>query len=385
MRILHVIESLSPSRGGPPAVVVNLAGCQAKWGMDVSIATRAHPELAKWWVEWQQKVPCAEHIQIQAFPPRSLREIQRNTATADIVHVHGVWDSLVYASLRTRSKCSRARLVLAPHGMLSKWSMEQKRWKKSIALALVWRKLLNGIDAFHVLNDAERTEICNQFPSAKLFQLPNGVGTESCNIPEPTTQDIRLLPTGKPYILFLARLHHMKGVDRLLRAYAEGTRAGLWRDVDLIIAGPDFGELQRVRRYIDDTSLAQRVHYVGEVSGGKKWLLVKRAACLCQPSRYEGFSVTLIESLACGIPIVITPEANFREAEQRGAALVAEGDSEELMRALALILSNADLRVKMGAAGARMVRDHYTWERICEQSLNCYASLSTSRAVSKVS
>jgi glycosyltransferase involved in cell wall biosynthesis len=121
--------------------------------------------------------------------------------------------------------------------------------------------------------------------------------------------------------------------------------------------------------------LADRVEFIGHVSGEKKEKLLQYASVLCQPSHHEGFSVSLLEALAAGVPVVTTPNANFPEIAQSGCGIVCEGSPQVLANALRTICCDAVLRERMGAAGRQLVASRYTWERIAKHSLAIYKSL----------
>jgi glycosyltransferase involved in cell wall biosynthesis len=183
------------------------------------------------------------------------------------------------------------------------------------------------------------------------------------------------LTGGRPFFLFLARLHHMKGPDRLLRAFALAVQSNLPPETNLIIAGPDFGMLTALTDEAHRLGVSSRVRFVGSVRGPLKLALLQHALCLCQPSRYEGFSVTLLESLACGVPVVITPESNFPEVAAHGAGLVVEGSTEQLSAALVRLAREPQIRAAMIAAGLQLVAREFTWTAVAKRSLLAYERL----------
>jgi glycosyltransferase involved in cell wall biosynthesis len=146
-------------------------------------------------------------------------------------------------------------------------------------------------------------------------------------------------------------------------------------EVDLVVAGPDFGMLATLRGLARDLGVSSRVRFVGTVRGAIKVALLRHALCLCQPSLYEGFSITVLESLACGVPALITPESNFPEVATHGAGLVVDGAAENLSVALARIAQEPRMRAAMGAAGLELVRREFTWTAVAQRSLLAYEKL----------
>jgi glycosyltransferase involved in cell wall biosynthesis len=273
-----------------------------------------------------------------------------------------------------------APTILAPHGTLSTWSLRQKRLKKALALAMSWRRSLMRLDALHALNGAECREVERELPGARVEILPNGVNLEEFAPPsQPVDELLAPLTGGRPYFLFLARLHHVKGPDRLLRAFALAVRSNMLPEVDLVIAGPDFGMLETLRGLTQDLGVGLRVRFVGPVRGPLKAALLRHALCVCQPSLYECFSITVLESLACGVPVLITPESNFPEVAAHGAGLVVDGAPEKLASALARLAQEPQMRAMMGAAGLDLVRREFTWRAVAEHSLLAYERLRSSQ------
>src|SRR5690606_3078928 len=83
-------------------------------------------------------------------------------------------------------------------------------------------------------------------------------------------------------------------------------------------------------------------------------------------------SVAITEALACGVPVAITDACHFPEVGEAGAGMVSPLDSVAVAAALELILEDPDRAVQMGAAGAKLVRDNYTWPRIALQTIAAY-------------
>ena len=170
----------------------------------------------------------------------------------------------------------------------------------------------------------------------------------------------------------------MKGPDRLIDAFAHCLRSRrLPQDFELVIAGPDFGMLRDLRERAAKLDVVDRVRFPGAVFGSEKKSLLNGAATLCQPSRHEGFSLTLLEALAHGVPVVTTPECNFPEVSAADYSLVVDGDDvEALSSALSSVVADPGLRERMSDAGRLLVMQHYTWRNIAEQSLNVYTQCS---------
>jgi glycosyltransferase involved in cell wall biosynthesis len=369
MRIAHVIQSIDPRFGGPSAVVMRLARAQANLGASVSVVTVSSENERRCFDDWIARMGSSAAIELVLWPGGWLRNFRVDRLVRelflrhDIVHIHGVWDSLVTRCLSARVR-GGARIVLAPHGMLSTWSMRQKQAKKILAWKLWMRSALTRVDRFHVLNDAESLEVRALLPGARSALLPNGTDLPAA----------RRSPSEKKHILFLARLHYMKGPDRLVDAFALCVqKSTVPPGTELVVAGPDFGMLTELRGRAAQLGVSHLVRFPGTVLGAEKDALLNGSIALCQPSRHEGFSLTLLEALAHGVPVIATPESNFPAISSAGCGLIVRGDETDgLASALTRIAAEPGLREKMSHAGRLLVEQHYTWEKIADRSLHVY-------------
>jgi glycosyltransferase involved in cell wall biosynthesis len=172
--------------------------------------------------------------------------------------------------------------------------------------------------------------------------------------------------------VFLARLGYYKGLDLLIPAFER--IAATYLDVHLVIAGADFGYEATLRQLITASGLSIRIHVLGGVYGMNKVHLLRNALCLCHPTRHEGFSVTLLEAMASSLPIITTSDAHFPEAATAGAGIIIAAAPNAIADALALLLQNDALRIRMGIAGRQLVESRYDWSIIAASLVKAYAS-----------
>ena len=385
MRILHVIDSLPRENGGMPAVVVRLAVAQKAAGLEPAIVChdeRALREHIQWWSSQVLGFAAVKVIPCGWLPSKAASLVRQ----FDVVHVHGVWTP-VPTMMCWHALRAGVPTLLAPHGMLSTWSLEQKRPRKALSLALIWRRLVRNVTFLHALNQAEQQELAARFRGTDIRVIPNGIFAEEfADLPH-RGDSARVIPTlvdGRRYVLFLARLHFMKAPDLLIDAFAR--LAASVPDVDLVVAGPDYGMEATLRSQIRELGLSERVHLPGAVYGRAKLALLRDALCMCQPSRHEGFSVSMLEALACGVPVVTTQTANFPEVATEGAGFIAAADSESVSAALLALVQDEELRSRQSAAARELVSRRYTWEAVQGCALRVYdEAIATARARGRAS
>src|SRR5262249_1974670 len=118
--------------------------------------------------------------------------------------------------------------------------------------------------------------------------------------------------------------------------------------------------------------VAERVQFIGPVYGDAKWTLLRRAKIFALPSYSENFGNAVLEAMACGIPVVVTPEVGLATTvDKAGAGLVIGGAPNTFGPALAELMSDAERRAAMGAAG-RAAAGHFSWDAIAGQMKAVY-------------
>ncbi len=381
LKIAHVIASLDPAAGGPPMVVLRLAGAQAALGHDVSVVSFDVPDARDRTDEAMRGLPYIDKITVHRIAQGGILERTLGVglgpklgpwlADRQIVQLHGVWEPMLRISASIA--CKRAvPYVIMPHGMLDRWSMAQKRTKKRIALSLAYRRMLDGAAYLHALNDDEVGPIRELGIVAPIHVIPNGVFLEEIE-PLPRAgafRDAHPELGDDPFILFLSRLHYKKGLDYLADAFVE-VAAGHPR-ARLVVAGPDGGVRQTFEQSVRDAGVGDRVHVVGPIYGSAKYEAIVDAACFCLPSRQEGFSIAITESLACGTPVVISDACHFPEVAQARAGFVLPLDPKRFAQSMLTLLEDNALRNTMSGNARTLVRERYTWPKIAEQALACY-------------
>jgi glycosyltransferase involved in cell wall biosynthesis len=290
---------------------------------------------------------------------------------ADVVHIHGVWDPIVRV---TSEICRRYNTpyVIRPCGMLDPWALNQRPLKKRLAMKLAYRAMIDGAMFLHVLNADEFRLVKLLAFHSPMETIPNGVFPEELDktVAPGTFRRLRPELGDAPYVLFLSRLHYKKGLDYLIDAFAQV--AAQRPDVRLVVAGPDGGERKPFEARVKALGLVPRVHVVGPLYGAAKYAALSEAACFCLPSRQEGFSLAITEALGMGVPAVISTECHFPEVATTHAGHITPLDAGAIAAALLDVLAEPARRGEMGRAGARMVREHYTWPKIARRAVDCY-------------
>lgn len=171
-------------------------------------------------------------------------------------------------------------------------------------------------------------------------------------------------------VLFLSRIHKIKGPDLLAKAFAELSKE--IDDAKLVIAGPDDGYLPELKRLIKELKIEEKVLFTGLVHGRDKLEAYIDAEVYVLPSSYEIFGRTLLEAMACGTPVVVTDRCGIADVVNGQAGLVVPYDKDALGKAIADILSDEKRRRDFGERGKLLVRERFSWSIIAERIEDIY-------------
>lgn len=390
MKILHVTQTMDPAWGGPPAVVMRIAGAQALAGHTVSVISDAAPGREKAVTDSLRNVPGVDKVPFSTVPlglgwnatfkqAGITAPIAAAVQAADFVHMHEVWPPILVHARRACAKFNKPYCV-TPHSAMDPWALSQSKAKKWVADNLLgYRAVLKQAAFFHALTAVEAEHVAAFVPGAKTHIVPNGVFLEEFSpLPEPGAFRAKVPALeGKPFILFLSRLHYKKGLDYLADAFK--IVAAQHPTVMLAVVGPDGGALADFNTRIAAANLQSRVHVHGPVYGKDKFAAYIDAACFCLPSRMEGFSIAITEALACGNPVVISKGCNFPEVADVDAGYVVDLSAQNVADACLKVLSDPAHAAAQGKRGREMVIDRFTWPSISARLVNYYQQHTAAR------
>lgn len=262
------------------------------------------------------------------------------------------------------ARAARVPYMIAAHGMAEPWALSHKRWKKRLYLALVEARNLRRASCLHALSRPEIGHLRKLAPWTPVCFIPNGVElTPFDSLPPRQILEAECPElAGKFVLLFFGRVHKKKGLDLL--AEALGRVAPAHPDLHLVIAGTDDGALSPFRDRMAELGLTRRITYLGHVALQRAEAAWSAADAFVLPSYSEGFSMAILEAMACRLPCLITTACHFPEAAAAGAAVVSDPNVDSVTQGLReLIELTADERNRLGANARRLVEAHYTWNR----------------------
>jgi glycosyltransferase involved in cell wall biosynthesis len=359
---LHLCNGLDPVRdGGMVPSILGMTGALKRAGGDVRIVTSSPSRL-------DDVANVAEGLAI-AGPETNLAEA---VGSAEVVHMHGLWQTHTRRGGRF-ARDARVPYVMAVHGMADPWALRHKQWKKKLYLSLVESRNLRRASCLHALSRPEIDHLRGLAPWSPVCFIPNGVDLAAFDDLPPRSAIEVDHPElkGKFVLLFFGRLHAKKGIDLL--AEAMGSLCPDFPELHVLIAGKDDGEWTPFADRVARFGLSDRVTYVGHVSGERSRQVWAAADAFALPSYSEGFSMAILEALACSLPCVFTTACHFPEAGKADAALVVDPKADAVTSAIRDLLERSPAeRARLGANGRRLVESDYTWDQQAERLASVY-------------
>lgn len=381
MKIVHYLFSTDQRLGGPVRAVSDLCLLLAKGGNDVSLVTSIPTDAPTGWTG-ADRTPRLVVVPPPARPGKVFSKPQVAAmrpliAGADALHLHGIWE-LFNIQLAKTATAAGVPYFISTRGMLDEYCFDHRGFKKRVYMALFARRWLAGARRIHCTADEELRQSQRFFPAGRGVVIPNLMDLAPfADPPGPdlARQKFPFLPAPRPVAVFLGRLHPIKGIDRLLDAAKILFDRG--KPFDIVLAGPpESADYDRqLREQAQRLGLADSVHFVGMVSGPAKLSLLRACDLFVQPSHHENFGMSLVEALACALPVVTTHGVKiWPELERSGGAVITSAEPEPFAAALESVLFDRSRLQDMGRRGRAWVMDFLDADRVRAQYEAMYAA-----------
>ncbi|AVH62387.1 MULTISPECIES: glycosyltransferase [unclassified Nostoc] len=387
MKILHIIPSVASVRGGPSQAVLETVKALRNQGVAAEIVTTndngnnlLDVPLGKP-IEYKQVPvqffsrfsPKVTSIREFAFSSQLTTWLWQNAKKYDLLHIHAIFS---YASTVAMAiaRFQGIPYIVRPLGQLCEWSLQQSARRKQIYLNLIERSNLNHSQALHLTSEQEQQEVSRLALSPPTFVLPHGLSIPPA-IPNARSRlrEHLQVPADEPIILFLSRLHPKKGLDYLIPALGKLTNYRF----TFVIAGSGSKEYEaEIESLIVSNGMRDRTHFAGFVTGEEKNLFIQGSDIFALTSYAENFGIAVLEALAVGIPVVVTPGVALAAVvQQNKLGYVPELDVQAIAEAVDCYLSHPQAIKDMGDRARKLVLENYTWNHIAENLMEIYTKL----------
>lgn len=381
MKVLHVVPSYLPATryGGPIYSVHGLCKSLVERGVEVDVYTTNVDGPGVSDVDLGSAVSL-DGVQVSYFPtglgrrlyrsPRMGEALARNMPRFDVVHLHSVF---LWPTTRAAFEARRFGIpyIISPRGMLVPGLIQRKsRLLKSAWIYTFERRNISGAAGVHVTADLEAQELCQfNFEPKRIDIIPNGIDL----LPDSELAALKAnaIRQTVPVVFSLGRMNWKKGLDRLILAMTKTEKARL------VLAGNDEENYaSRLTKLVAENNLMSRTQILGPLHGRAKWEAFAQSDIFALPSYSENFGIAVLEAMACGLPVVITPEVGLaKTVKEVGAGIVVSGDPSEFGAALAHLIAHPELRREMGERGRRAAKERFSWNSVAEQMEDLYSQV----------
>lgn len=283
-----------------------------------------------------------------------------------VVHAHQ-YTPFFYAALARLRPGRRFKLILTEHGRHYPDLVSAKRRLGNRLLLARLADRINAVCAF----SADALAVKDGFPRERIEIIPNGIDLAEYDQASAASD----LPAGRRFITTIARFHPVKDHATLIRAFAR--IAGRFPDVDLLLAGE--GPLKHDLESLTATlRVTDRVRFLGVRRDVPA--LLKATTIFALTSVSEGASLTVLEAMAAGRPIVLTDVGGNPELVRRDVdgLLAPRGDVDGIAQAFASLLSDSALAARLAESASQRVRREFLLDRTIERYYELYRALAAS-------
>jgi glycosyltransferase involved in cell wall biosynthesis len=243
--------------------------------------------------------------------------------------------------------------------------------------------LIKKADRFvSISSDITLEYISNGVDCRKIKYIPHGVDTGRFH---PVSYEEKLnlrhklgLPASKTIVAFVGRLVSTKGLPLLIRVWKD--IVSIHSDAYLVLVGSgDYGAYNyesELRDFVQTQALDGSVYFAGKVENVQRYFQASDIFVL--PSETEGFGIALIEAMACGLPVVVTPTSGPKDIVKNGENGIHITNFQELYIALDSLLMNRFLADSLGQAARKTILERYELKKMVNEYTELFSSLNNS-------
>jgi len=394
--IVHALPFFDPATrfGGPIAQLRRVCRELAARGHHVSVVTtdlEIGPSLPRdQWVErdgYRVWYATAHRLGRWApyYAPRVREPLDECLPDTDVLHLSLSFTHLNIVA-RRRAAAHGVPYVYTPRSCLDPVRLRQRRVLKLGFLALHERSIIRDAAAVHVLTDVERGQAMRQGARPdQCVVIPNGAELDpDADLPDGNVfrEHARIDPDA-PLVLFMGRLHRVKGLDLLVDAFAR-LRAEV-PAAHLVIAGPDEGERPAIEARVRRLGIADAVRFTGSLDGALRLSAFRAADVFALTSYSEGMPNAVLEACAAGTPVLISDRCNMPEVATFAAGRVipiSAGSATATASGLREMLADPVALRAMGGNARRMVQERFAWPTVIGRLDTLYRRLTSGSVAS---
>ena len=301
--------------------------------------------------------------------------IRKEIKDYEIVHIHEHRQTLAIIASHFARKNNIPYIVQA-HGSVLPFF--QKEGLKNLFDKVFGFKILHNAACVCALTEVEKEQYLKMgVDEDKIEIVPLGINLEEYeNLPDYGRFRSKFnISDDDKLILFVGRIHEIKGLDLLIDSFNDLIGLNENKDIKLAIVGPDDGYLTELEDKIRVYSLEDNVIVTGPLYKEEKQEALVDCDLFVMPSKYESFTTSGLEAMACSKPLVLTKNNHIHDWVDGNCGLACDDDKDSLREAIEKLLFDEDLSKTYGENGKRLIKERYDWDIINKQILDIYEKL----------
>lgn len=368
MRIIHLVNDLDNSFGGPARSVPELAAYLQHMNVSQTLISIKSNELQNNSVinenslDWKSFE--GKYFKKLYYSPDLMKNLKQIVLSEIvIIHVHAMWTYPIFCLSRLVKEFN-IPIIYSVRANLYKESLKNSKYLKLIAWYLFQKKLFESSNCFHVTDHRSIQAIRNMGFKNPIALVSNGISLSEF-VDLPTKQEAKRklgLRADKKYLLFLSRIHPRKRLDLLIKTWF--TLCSSFQEWDLLIYGPvgDKKYMNKIMSIIRDNDQSDRVLIKDMIVGRERLLAHTAADLFVLPSYFENYGMAIAEALASRTPVIATKGSPWCDIRRKNAGWWINSDEKSLTIALkeAFELNESALEEK-GNNGHNLIKNSHDW------------------------
>ena len=370
--VTHVLAGIDPRFGGPTYSVPRLSAALREVGVASTListfsadaASLNYPHIHAYPHDFA-RVPILRGLRFSKGLRSALFAAAAATPTQSVLHSHGLWLLPNVWAGQAAARYER-KLIVSPRGMLAPAALAFSTLKKRLFWQFLQRRAYQAAACYHATSEQEAHDIRAFGITAPIAVIGNGVDLPEFHAQPPIAAHV------PKTILALGRIHPIKGLDTLIRAWEKIAREQPnWQ---LVICGPDDVGYGQVLHGLIAQLRCPRVQIRGPAFDDEKWATLQSSQLFVSVSQSENFGLSIAEALSSGVPAIVSKGAPWAGMQEQRAGWWIDHGVEPLVAALKLATALSDVeRRAMGERAQRWIEADFSWRSKAQAMQALYA------------
>jgi glycosyltransferase involved in cell wall biosynthesis len=379
LKVLHLIKSTNLNSGGPPKVALGLVDALRKKNIHADLLSLRENKSKRITEIWHQEFNLSWPTALGRSNDLNIF-LRKNIFHYNLLHIHGVWDYCLHDAIKIAQK-NNIPWVISPHGMFMNSSLKKSFFKKNFALNyLSYKNNFNSSSLIFYASkeEMENSNLINLLPPKKI--LSNGINFKKNIIPTVNAKAMLNLSfpetrSWKRIIIYYGRINREKGIELLIDSF--NTLLNSYPTTGLIISGISNDGIYE--KYLIKKIYKQKIKNIlfnTKLRGDDSFFLLQASDVFVLLSNQEGMSISSLEALSEGKPILVSKNCNLSSIIKLGVGIETDLSKISVVTSLNKILSMSEIDLKkMGLIARNISNNQFSWDKITDTLIIDYQNI----------